>query len=108
MRTHDVERTAASKDSFDSISDEFGDAATWLEIDENQPSLRATAYADIVITNQVSYYPYQGGGNNSFVNNLILETGKPIVLIPNDWHLATLGSKVVVGWNGSREATRAI
>jgi nucleotide-binding universal stress UspA family protein len=108
IRIHDVERTAAAKDSFDSISGELGDAVSWLEIDENQRPLMATAYADLVITNHVSYDPYQGGGNTSFVNNLILETGKPIVLIPNDWHAAIFGSKIVVGWDGSRGAIRAI
>lgn len=108
IRKHDAERTAAAKQSFDSITGELGAAATWLEIDENQQPLRAIAYADLVITNQMEYDPYQGGGNMSFVNSLILETGKPIVLIPSDWDKSTFGSNIVVGWDGSREAIRAI
>ncbi|MFT5610148.1 MAG: hypothetical protein ACI9WC_001129 [Arenicella sp.] len=108
IREYDVERIAVAKGSFDSISGELGDAASWLEIDENQRPLRATAYADLVITNQVAYDPYQGGCNTSFVNKLILETGKPIVLIPNDWYAATFGSKNVVAWDGSRDALRVI
>jgi nucleotide-binding universal stress UspA family protein len=108
IRRHDVERTAAAKDSFDSIIGELGVAASWFEIDENQRPLKATAYADLVITNQLAYDPYHGGAGTGFVNSLILETGKPIVLIPNDWHAATFGTNIVVGWDGSREAIRAI
>ena len=108
IRKLDIERTAAAKQSFDSISGELGVTASWLEIDENQWPIRATAYADLIISNQVAYDPYRGGGSTSFVNNLLLESGKPIVLIPNDWHAPTFGSNIVVGWDGSREAIRAI
>lgn len=108
IRKHDDERAGAAKESFNSITDKLAATANWIEIDENQQPLRAIAYADLVITNQVDYDPYQGGGNMGFVNSLILETGKPIVLIPKGWDTLTFGSNIVVGWDGSREAIRAI
>lgn len=40
--------------------------------------------------------------------NVILGSGRPSVLLPDDWPAERLARRVVVGWNGGREATRAI
>lgn len=39
---------------------------------------------------------------------LLIASGVPILFIPDDWSGKTVGSKVLVAWNGSREARRAI
>jgi hypothetical protein len=94
--------------SFDSISAEITAAAKWVEATQSQHPLKVIAYSDLVITNQVTYDPRQGRSNMSFVNNLILETGKPVVLIPEDWNEPTFGSNIVLGWDESRESSRAL
>lgn len=108
IRKQEDERAAAARDSFESIASELTTPSNWLEIAEDQQSLKAIAYSDLVITNQVAYDPYQGRSNLNFINSLILETGKPIVLIPNEWDKPIFGTNIVVGWDGSREATRAV
>lgn len=35
-------------------------------------------------------------------------SGRPVLLIPPNWKRAKIGQNVVVGWNGKREAARAI
>jgi nucleotide-binding universal stress UspA family protein len=39
---------------------------------------------------------------------MILASGRPCLMVPNDWPAERLARRVVVGWNGGREATRAI
>lgn len=40
--------------------------------------------------------------------DLVLNSGRPVLFIPNSGHHTGLGHKVVVAWNGKREATRAV
>ena len=108
LMQHEDDRAAQAKKSFEATTQEFAVVANWLEVKESQHPLKAIAYADLVITNQVAYDPRQGSSNMSFVNNLILETGKPVILIPNSWKKPSFGTRIVVGWDESREAVRAI
>lgn len=39
--------------------------------------------------------------------DVIFASGRPSLLLPADWS-GSVGNRIVVGWNGSREATRAI
>jgi nucleotide-binding universal stress UspA family protein len=39
---------------------------------------------------------------------ILFESGRPILLIPPRWRRKTLGGTILVAWDGSREATRAL
>lgn len=102
------DRAAKAREAFENITSEANCEASWLEVSERFEPLKAITYADIVITNQVAYDPRQGRSNIGFVNNLILETGKPVVLIPTRWNEKSFGKNIILGWDESREATRAM
>jgi nucleotide-binding universal stress UspA family protein len=40
--------------------------------------------------------------------SMIFASGRPCLLVPTDWPSERIGARIVVGWNGGREATRAI
>ena len=40
--------------------------------------------------------------------NLLLSTGIPVVMLPESWPVERLAKKVVIAWNRSREARRAV
>ncbi len=44
----------------------------------------------------------------SFSEQLLFVTGRPVVFVPSDGHFATLGRHVMVAWNSSRAAARAV
>lgn len=44
----------------------------------------------------------------SLSEDVIFASGRPSLLLPTDWPADRVGRRIVVGWNGSREATRAI
>ena len=39
---------------------------------------------------------------------ILLASGVPLLIIPNDWHGETIGERVMIGWNASPEARRAV
>ncbi len=46
--------------------------------------------------------------DGGFVNHVVLGTGRPVLLIPYIGPRPSLGQRVLVAWNGSKEAARAV
>jgi nucleotide-binding universal stress UspA family protein len=44
---------------------------------------------------------------NSLQERVIKECGRPVLVVPHDYKVETLGEKIVLGWSETREATRA-
>jgi nucleotide-binding universal stress UspA family protein len=38
----------------------------------------------------------------------LFKSGRPLLLIPPQWRAATIGRRILVAWNGKREAARAV
>jgi nucleotide-binding universal stress UspA family protein len=64
-------------------------------------------YADLTIVGQ---QPLTGADNpeESFADLLVMRSGRPVLLFPHIGANKALGRHVVVAWNASREATRAV
>ena len=41
-------------------------------------------------------------------DGVLLDSGAPALILPQDWKPAPVGENVVIAWNASREATRAV
>lgn len=72
-----------------------------------QTMLDAAGAADLIVAGQ------PGTGSPGYeqvdiADRLILESGRPVVLVPRQSRCATVGKRVVVGWNRRREAARAV
>jgi nucleotide-binding universal stress UspA family protein len=62
--------------------------------------------ADLVIVGQADpEHPPTGG---PLVEELLMTAGRPILIIPYVGRFETLGARILVGWNNSREATRSV
>jgi nucleotide-binding universal stress UspA family protein len=68
-------------------------------------SLRSR-YADLTVVSQNG--PEANGGGENLVDDLIMASGRPILVIPYIGAPAEIGRKVLVAWNASREAARAV
>jgi len=88
----------------------------WRVIDSPYPDIAESAiasarYADLVITSQVDPGP-DGNIERDLVERLIMESGRPVLIIPRKGSFASRGEgfseKAIVGINGTREATRAM
>ena len=47
------------------------------------------------------------GVEQDFAERVILETGRPVLLLPRQKTFGTIGERVLIGWNATREAARA-
>ncbi|HUV98861.1 MAG TPA: universal stress protein [Gallionella sp.] len=64
-------------------------------------------YADLIVIGQ-PWAADNSAVNNSFANQVMLEAGRPVLMIPHSGNFSTIGKRIIVGWNASREATRAV
>lgn len=69
-------------------------------------SLR-TRYTDVVVVSQSNPEREDGSGDD-MVDDLILICGRPVLVIPYIGAPERIGKKVLVAWNASREAARAV
>lgn len=66
----------------------------------------AARVADLAVIAQVDRDTYCGV-EAEFAENVVLGVGRPVLIVPRGRSFDGLGKKVVMGWNGAREAARA-
>jgi nucleotide-binding universal stress UspA family protein len=84
----------------------------WREIDAASASVAEVAVqhahaADLVIAAQ-SDAKWPGTERLDIADRLVIGSGRPVLIIPNEGPQQELGKKVLVAWNGRREAARAV
>jgi len=104
------ERQAAKK-----LFDEASEAAGWTKrsewrIAEGDPARVLGLhgrYADLIVVGQPD--PADSSPElEKLPDNLVLEAGRPVMVIPYIGAKRRIGNKLLVAWNGSREAARAV
>jgi nucleotide-binding universal stress UspA family protein len=63
-------------------------------------------YADLVVAGQTG--PEDSGAGNAAIEAALFQTGRPVLVVPRTGTVTSLGKRVLVGWNASREASRAL
>jgi nucleotide-binding universal stress UspA family protein len=69
--------------------------------------LEEAAYADLLVVGQLDD-AQEGGAPTGFVEAMILGSGKPTLVIPRALRTAGIGQRVLVAWDGSTQAARAL
>jgi nucleotide-binding universal stress UspA family protein len=87
-------------------------AAEWREEDAGSGTVarivtRHARSADLVIASQAASEAKVPWGLD-VPDRLALESGRPVLIIPNSGSFQSLANRVVVGWTARREATRAL
>ena len=64
-------------------------------------------YADLIVIGQAdaAYNSYMPA---DFPERLVLAAGRPVLIVPAVGSFSSIGSRILVAWNPSREATRAV
>lgn len=65
-------------------------------------------YADLVVISQDDPDEPVMGSAENFAEFAILNCAKPVLVLPRLGRFPSLGQRIMLGWNGSRESTRAI
>ncbi len=65
-------------------------------------------YSDLTVVGQGIDSDEYERGLSALPAELALAVGRPVLIVPRYGTFSRLGERVLVGWNGSREATRAV
>ena len=66
-------------------------------------------YADLVVVGQNDPGGDESSGaGRDFAEALVLSAGRPVLLVPYAGRFAVVGRRILVAWNASREAARAV
>lgn len=103
------ERLAALERLFHAETARAKVPATWVHADEraNLAVLRAARLADLVIAGQSDPNDPETFIDDQFPENLVLSAGRPVLFVPYTGEFPSIGERVFVAWDGSREAARA-
>lgn len=64
-------------------------------------------YADVAVMSR----PVEGSGaelREEIIEGVLFHSGRPALIAPPNWKAGSIGKRVVVAWDASREATRAL
>jgi nucleotide-binding universal stress UspA family protein len=66
-------------------------------------------YADLVIVGQIDPATWEADGvPRGFAGEVVLDAGKPVLIVPYLGHFSQVGKKPLVAWNAAREAALAV
>jgi nucleotide-binding universal stress UspA family protein len=103
-----AELAAEAKARFDAGVRAGGIARAEWRVDEG-PLAETVAlharYADLVVVNQTNP---DAETRSNFADTVIMEVGRPVLIVPYAGEFKTLGDNVLVCWNAGREAARAV
>jgi nucleotide-binding universal stress UspA family protein len=101
---------ADAKKGYDEVLRRTGfDQAEWREstADAVEAVALQARYADLVVIGQQNP-DSPGGVDKFFQRNLPLAAGRPVLVVPYAFDRKPVGKRVMVAWNASREAARAV
>jgi len=83
----------------------------WRIVDGGYQPMAATVAlqagtADVAVVSQGA--EMMAFGSDDLPERVVLEGGRPVIVIPRAGHYTTFGERVLIAWNGRREATRAV
>jgi nucleotide-binding universal stress UspA family protein len=100
--------TAIVRRRFEEISAKRDLSAEFRVIRRGRPDEDLTLnslHSDLVVIGQRELQELKGYASPE---KLLLSSGAPILIIPGGWKSESIGNKILVGWNASREARRAV
>ena len=86
-------------------------AVTWCEVVGHSVArgfVEEAVYADLLVVGQEARLPESGSAPPGFVETVILDSGKPTLVVPTALRTSTVARRIVVAWNGSAQAARAL
>lgn len=108
QKAQELRTTATASERFENTAGREGVSFEFRMIraaDISDDALFHSLHADLVLVG----HPKPGGLPDDWsAESLMLATGVPVLIVPNNWTAGTIAENILVAWNASREARRAI
>lgn len=86
----------------------------WVEADAFDPEMNLvdqllwhSRHSDLVILGQYNEADH-GYAPKNLAEHMVLESGRPVLLVPHSWHFTPVGKRIMVAWDRKRESVRAV
>jgi nucleotide-binding universal stress UspA family protein len=110
MEQDSREGCSKAEENFRAFADREGLPAEWRE--EQGPIgpvvSRHGRYADLTIIGKGNLDEPLKYPNPFLAADVVMESGRPVLVIPNEGHFDGVGRRMMVCWNASRESVRAV
>ena len=82
----------------------------WRLVEGSLPATVAlhARYADLAVVAQPNPYEPNDGGQREVAVTVVMTSGRPALVVPFAGDFPTIGDRVLVAWNATREAARAV
>ena len=110
LRVRAGEAADKQREVFEHVTSLRGLSAEWRMIAagaEVDPALHAR-YVDLTILGQLDPDRSEADGIGPRPEHVTLASGRPILVVPYAGHFESVGRRVLIGWNATREAARAV
>jgi nucleotide-binding universal stress UspA family protein len=108
----DADHRRRARDTFDLALAGGDPAMTWVELPAVPPlwgMVQASHYVDLMVLGQ--YDPEDvltADVPRDFVESIVMESGKPALVIPHSGRFENIGRNVLIAWRPTRECARAV
>jgi nucleotide-binding universal stress UspA family protein len=104
-------RAAEALANFEHFARKFNVPSIETRLEENETALEVSLqarYSDLVVLGQYDPYDSDSSTKADFAETVILECGVPVLVVPFSHIPDGLPKRILVSWNASREAVRAV
>jgi nucleotide-binding universal stress UspA family protein len=104
------ERIERIEAEFRQVLRSHGVQGNWLLADGKSSDAFAgpARLADLVVLGQFDPNHPSPRAGRQLVQHVLMTAGRPVLVIPYAGHFETIGTRILIGWNGSRAAARAV
>lgn len=110
QRQYADEAAATAKKLFEEKVRAGGVRSEWRDVEGSlvESVCLHAKYTDLIVIGQRDTSQEAMEGEEQLVDQVVLDAGRPVLVVPYAGHFRTVGRKIMVAWNASREATRAV
>lgn len=110
MHARSAQQRDRARELFEECAGRAEPSADWLEVrgDPTEALTMYARYADLAVLGQVDPDEVGSGVRFDLPEHVVTATGRPTLMVPYAGTFETLGERVLVAWNASAQAARAV
>ncbi len=97
-----------AEERFHNVTSKIGCKTTFYKAAEDDKPMQIMLYTDLIF---MSYSKGENSNNftsAAFINKLLVDIGRPVIVVPKNWKKDNFGKHILLGWNETRESARAL